>query len=130
MLNKIKEKIQDIKDERMKTSVRNVSNFAKANRNCVIFAMDTKTDDLIACYREKYMAARVMNKFLGIKTKKGVVKSILLEKKKTRRKDENIIVFEKFCSEFLWKISEKLEDKKGRQEDNNKSIQEHGKRNK
>jgi len=66
---------------------------------------------MVAAYRDKYMAARMMTKFLGVKRKKGLVKSILLEKKRTRKKDANIMAFEKFMTEFLWQISEKLEDR-------------------
>lgn len=111
IINKVKDKIQDISDEKRKVSIRKASNFAKENRNCVIFLLDKNSDDMVAAYRDRYMAARMMNKFLGVKTKKGLVKSILLEKKRTRKKDKNILAFEKFITEFLWQISEKLEDR-------------------
>ena len=83
IIKKIKEKIEDIKDERRKTSIIEATKFAKKNRNCIIFVLDKNSDDMIAAYRGKYMAARMMTKFLGVKLKKGVVKSIVLEKKKT-----------------------------------------------
>ena len=114
IIDKLKSKVQDISDEKRKDSIRKASNFAKQNRNCVVFLLDKNSDDMVAAYRDKYMAARMMTKTLGIKRKKGLVKSILLEKKRTRKKDANILAFEKFCSEFLWQMSGKLS------EDNNK----------
>jgi len=111
IIKKIKDKVQDISEERRKDSIRKTSNFAKANRNCIVFVLDKNSDDMVAAYRDKYMAARMMTKFLGVKRKKGLVKSILLEKKRTRKKDANIMAFEKFMTEFLWQISEKLEDR-------------------
>lgn len=111
IIDKLKSKVQDISDEKRKDSIRKASNFAKQNRNCVVFLLDKNSDDMVAAYRDKYMAARMMTKTLGIKRKKGLVKSILLEKKRTRKKDANILAFEKFMTEFLWQISEKLEDR-------------------
>ena len=110
MLNKatefFREKLQDIKDERRKTSIAKAVAFSKENRNCVIFLLDTKTDDMVACYRDKYMAARSVSKFLKRKT--GLVKSILLGRGETKERDKNINIFAEFIKEFLWQISDKI----------------------
>jgi len=107
-----KEKIQDIKDERRKTSIAKAVAFAKQNRSCLIMLMDIKTDDMVAAYRDRYMAARLpLSRIL--KRKKGLVKSILLEKKETKKKTLDVRLFKEFVAEFLWQVSERLDERSG-----------------
>jgi len=103
-----KEKLQDIKDERRKTSIAKAVAFSKENKNCVIFLLDVKTDDMVACYQDKYMAARAVSRFLKRKT--GLVKTILLGHGETKERDKNINIFAEFIKEFLWQISDKIGD--------------------
>ena len=103
-----KDKLQDIQDERRKTSIAKAVAFSKENKNCLIMVMDPKTDDMVAAYHDKYMAARVLSKFLKRKT--GLVKTILLGHGETRERDININKFKEFIGEFLWQISDKIGD--------------------
>lgn len=110
-----KEKLQDIKDERRKTSIAKAVAFAKQNKSCLIMLMDIKTDDMVAAYKDKYVAARMATKYLKRRT--GLVKTILLSRGNTParkfKKEQDISRFKEFVAEFLWQVTEKLDERSG-----------------
>ena len=118
VIKQIKEKIKDVKDEREKVSSAKTAKFAKKNRNCIVFLLDLRTDDMVAAYRDKYMAARIMSPYLHRKTK--LAKTIVLGRGNTRKRDKDITRFGEFIKEFLWQISDKV----GTPQENAKRQQE------
>lgn len=104
IIDQIKEELQGVQDERRKKSIAKAVEFAKKNKNCLIMMMDIKTDDMVAAFKDHYIAARFLSKYLKRKT--GFVKTILLGRKPAEEQTKNIWKFSQFVAEFLWQMSE------------------------
>jgi len=109
-LEYFKEKLKDIKDEKEKVTIASAVAFAKENKNCLIMICDVRSDDMVAAYKDKFMAARIMKEMpiIPIKTKTGLVKEILLGHGKTKKRENDINQFTSFLKEFLWQVSDKI----------------------
>lgn len=122
----IAEKIQDIKDERNKVSIAKAVMFAKKNRNCMIFLLDIKSDDMVAAYRELYMTARIKTRYLKRKT--GLAKTIILGHGTKEKKKRDLIIFETFMGTFMKRIPEVIktseEELKSKKAEDNKQLTE------
>lgn len=98
----VKEKLKDIKDERNKVSIARAIQFAKRNKNCMIFLLDIKSDDMVAAYHDIYLAAQVKTKYLKRKT--GLAKTIILGHGTDEKRDKDLIIFERFMGTFMRQI--------------------------
>jgi len=120
----VKGKIQDIKDERNKVSIAKAVMFAKKNRNCMIFLLDIKSDDMVAAYQDLYMASRIKTRYL--KTKTGLAKTIILGHGTKEKKKRDLIIFETFMGTFMRRIPEVIktseEELKSKKAEDNKPL--------
>ena len=120
LVEKIKEKLKDIKDERNKVIIAKVVEFAKKNRGCMIFALSIKSDDMVAAYHDIYLAARMRTKYLKRGT--GLAKTIILGHGSDKKRDSDLIWFERFMGTFMKQIPEviKKSEEESKVGENNK----------
>lgn len=110
IINLIKEKIENARDEHNKNTIAKALKFAKNNRNCLIVMLDGRSDDIVAAYQDVYVAAQVKSKYLGMKT--GLVKHLILGNDDDRDQARNMNTLKSVIEEFLYQLPEVIKNKK------------------